>query len=121
MRWNWRILKYEEVNEACLKHVTFIGDVATLLRLPHFSPFLPPTYPKHLLQQIIWITMPPIRSTIQQETTDLIDTLSRRQKDLQEFQIPRLRDYKGPLATQQQYAGEIRDDLELFSKSVKVG
>ncbi|KIJ55654.1 hypothetical protein M422DRAFT_240265 [Sphaerobolus stellatus SS14] len=63
--------------------------------------------------------MPPIRSTVQQETIDLIDSLSRRQKDLQEFQIPRLRDYKGPLITQQQYAGEIRDDLEIFSKSLK--
>jgi protein transport protein SEC20 len=65
--------------------------------------------------------MPPLPSTIQEETANLVDSLTRRQKDLQEFQIPRLRDLKGSLATQQQYAAEIREDLELFAKSVQVG
>ena len=65
--------------------------------------------------------MPPLPSTIHEETTNLVDSLTRRQKDLQEFQIPRLREFKGSLATQQQYAGEIREDLEVFTKSVQVG
>ena len=64
--------------------------------------------------------MPPLSSTIHEETSNLIESLNRRQKDLQEFQIPRLRDFKGSLATQQQYAAELRDDLEHFGKNVQV-
>jgi len=63
--------------------------------------------------------MPPLPSTLTEETTQLIDSLNRSQKDLQEFQIPRLRDFKGSLAVQQQYAGEIREDLETFGRKVQ--
>jgi protein transport protein SEC20 len=34
--------------------------------------------------------------------------MQRRAKDLEDFQIPRLRDWKGSLAIQQQYASELR-------------
>ena len=63
--------------------------------------------------------MPPLPSTIEEETANLVDLLTRRQKDLQEFQIHRLEGYKGSLATQQQYAAELREDLELFARNVQ--
>ncbi|KAF8518976.1 Sec20-domain-containing protein, partial [Hysterangium stoloniferum] len=63
--------------------------------------------------------MPPLPSTLTEETTQLIASLNRSQKDLQEFQIPRLRDFKGSLAVQQQYAAEAREDLETFGRSVQ--
>lgn len=65
--------------------------------------------------------MPPIPSTLDEQITTVIDSLRRRQKDLSEFQIPRLRTCKGPLATQQGFAAELREDLDTFSKQVEVG
>lgn len=64
--------------------------------------------------------MPPLPSSISEETANIVDSLTRRQKDLQDLQIPRLRQFRGSLATQQQYAAELREDLELFSRGVKV-
>ncbi|KAF8586367.1 Sec20-domain-containing protein [Ramaria rubella] len=63
--------------------------------------------------------MPPLHSTLQVETANLVDLLTRRQKDIQEFQISRLRDFTGSLATQQQHAAELREDLETFARNVK--
>ncbi|EMD35457.1 hypothetical protein CERSUDRAFT_96573 [Gelatoporia subvermispora B] len=62
--------------------------------------------------------MPPIPSTLDEQTSALIASLQRRQKDLAEFQIPRLRTCTGPLATQQQFAVELREDLDAFSRQV---
>ncbi|KAF8523007.1 Sec20-domain-containing protein [Gautieria morchelliformis] len=64
--------------------------------------------------------MPPLPCTIQKETANLVESLTRRQKDLEEFQIPRLREFKGSLAAQQRYAAELQEDLELFGKNVQV-
>lgn len=64
--------------------------------------------------------MPPIPSQLDEETLNLISSLQRRRKDLGEFQIPRLSTCKGPLATQQRYAAELREDLDLFAKQVEV-
>ncbi|KAI0326134.1 Sec20-domain-containing protein [Cubamyces sp. BRFM 1775] len=63
--------------------------------------------------------MPPLPSTLDEETTNLIASIERRQKDLSDFQIPRLRQCTGPLALQQQYAAELRDDLDVLSKQVE--
>ncbi|TDL22865.1 Sec20-domain-containing protein [Rickenella mellea] len=62
--------------------------------------------------------MPPLPSTIDDETTRAVESLNRRQKDLTSYQIPRLRDCKGPLSTQQQYAAELKDDLDAFGQQV---
>lgn len=66
--------------------------------------------------------MPPltVTSAIHEETANLVELLNRRQRDIQGFQIPRLRDFEGSLAIQQQYAAELREDLELFGINVQV-
>ena len=64
--------------------------------------------------------MAPIPSTLQADIRTQIDALNRRQKDLREFQIPRLRKCEGPLATQQQYAAELREDIEVFARQIEV-
>ncbi|PIL23507.1 hypothetical protein GSI_14819 [Ganoderma sinense ZZ0214-1] len=58
--------------------------------------------------------MAPLPSLLDEETTKSITSLERRQKDLSDFQIPRLRTCTGHLSLQQQYASELRDDLDLF-------
>lgn len=65
-------------------------------------------------------TMAPIPSILPPEIQDQISALTRRQKDLFDYQIPRLRTCKGPLVTQQQYAAELREDVEGFARSVEV-
>ena len=64
--------------------------------------------------------MPPLPSALDDETKSLIASLERRQKDLADFQIPRLRACTGPLTLQQQYAAELRDDLDLFGRQLEV-
>ncbi|KAI0349700.1 Sec20-domain-containing protein [Trametes cingulata] len=63
--------------------------------------------------------MPPLPSALDEETTNLIASLERRQKDLADFQIPRLRQCTGPLTLQQQYAAELRDDLDAFARQIE--
>ena len=65
--------------------------------------------------------MPPVPIAFDEATKSLIENLGRRQKDLKDFQIPRLRTCKGPLSLQQQYAAEIREDVEVFAKQLEVG
>ena len=64
--------------------------------------------------------MPPLPSTLPQETTDLISSTRRHQTDLLEFQIPRLRSCTGPLSTQQNLWAEIREDIEAYARQVEV-
>jgi protein transport protein SEC20 len=64
--------------------------------------------------------MPPIPSTLDEDVRAQLESLSRRQKDLQTFQIPRLRSFDGALATQQQYAAELREDIEAFARQLEV-
>lgn len=64
--------------------------------------------------------MAPIPQTLDIETKDLIDGLYRREKDLAEFQIPRLRDCSGPFSVQQRLAAELREDLDVFGKQIEV-
>jgi len=65
--------------------------------------------------------MPPIPTLpAYDEATSIREGLQRRLKDLQEYQIPRLRDCKGPLSLQQQFSGELREDVELFQKQLLV-
>ena len=64
--------------------------------------------------------MAPIPQILDDETKALAENLQRREKDLTEFQIPRLRDCKGPLSVQQQFAAELREDLDAFTKQVEV-
>ncbi|KAL4249862.1 Sec20-domain-containing protein [Abortiporus biennis] len=63
--------------------------------------------------------MAPLPSTIDADVQARIDSLQRKQKDLFDFQIPRLKNCKGPLILQQQYAAEVRDDIEQFAKVVE--
>ncbi|TCD65729.1 hypothetical protein EIP91_002258 [Steccherinum ochraceum] len=62
--------------------------------------------------------MAPIPSLLPQQIHDAIANLTRKQKDIFDFQIPRLRKCTGPLVTQQQYAAELREDVDAFARSV---
>lgn len=64
--------------------------------------------------------MAPLPSTLSEELLTTIDSLRRRRTDLSDFQIPRLRNCTGPLAVQQQYAAELREDLDAFARQVEV-
>ena len=64
--------------------------------------------------------MPPLPSTLDSETQGLISSTRRRQSDLSEFQIPRLRDCRGPLAVQQTILADVREDMETFARQVEV-
>ncbi|KAI0760180.1 Sec20-domain-containing protein [Fomes fomentarius] len=63
--------------------------------------------------------MPPIPSALDEETSSIIASLERRQKDILDFQLPRLRTCAGPLTLQQQYAAEVRDDLDVFARQLE--
>jgi protein transport protein SEC20 len=64
--------------------------------------------------------MPPLPTTFDDATNASIASIQRRQNDLREFQIPRLRGCTESLAVQQQYAAELRDDLETITRLVEV-
>jgi protein transport protein SEC20 len=64
--------------------------------------------------------MPPLPSTYDEETKSLIASIQRRQKDLSQFQIPRLRDCKGPLTVQQDLAAELREDFDTLGRQIEV-
>ncbi|KAL5481060.1 SEC20 [Sanghuangporus weigelae] len=64
--------------------------------------------------------MAPISQILDDETKALIDKLQRRERDLAEFQIRRLRDCKGPLSLQQRRAAELKEDLDAFVKQIEI-
>jgi protein transport protein SEC20 len=64
--------------------------------------------------------MPPLPTTFDDATNASISTISRRQNDLREFQLPRLRGCSESLTVQQQYAAELREDLETITRLVEV-
>jgi len=64
--------------------------------------------------------MPPVPPKFDQETIDLIESIERRRKDIDTFQLPRLEKCTGPFSIQQQYASELRDDIEILAKQVDV-
>ncbi|KAI0296396.1 Sec20-domain-containing protein [Russula brevipes] len=63
--------------------------------------------------------MPPLPTTFDDATNASIASIQRRQNDLREFQIPRLRGCSESLAVQQQYAAELREDLETITRLVE--
>lgn len=64
--------------------------------------------------------MPPIPLKFDQEATDLIEAIERRRRDIETFQLPRLEKCTGPPSAQQQYASELRDDIETLTKQTDV-
>jgi protein transport protein SEC20 len=64
--------------------------------------------------------MPPLPTTFDDATNASIASIQRRQNDLHEFQIPRLCGCSESLAVQQQYAAELREDLETTTHLVEV-
>ncbi|KAJ7266956.1 Sec20-domain-containing protein [Mycena haematopus] len=63
--------------------------------------------------------MPPLPNTFDEETLQLIAAAQRHEKDLAEFQIPRLRSCRGPLSLQQDLAAEIREDIDTFARQIE--
>lgn len=64
--------------------------------------------------------MPPLPATFDDATNTSIASIQRRHNDLREFQIPRLRGCSESLAVQQQYAAELREDLEGITHLIEV-
>lgn len=64
--------------------------------------------------------MPPLPNTLDEHTLQLVESARRLQNDLQEFQIPRLRQCLGPLSLQQTLAAELREDVDSFARQVEV-
>ena len=64
--------------------------------------------------------MAPIPLVLDDETKDLVDNLKRREKDLAEFQVPRLRQCSSSLVEQQRLAAELKEDLGSFGQYVEV-
>lgn len=64
--------------------------------------------------------MPPIPVAFPEDILRLISSLERRQTDLNEFQIPRLKSCHGPLSLQQNLAAEVKEDIDSFSQQVEV-
>ena len=64
--------------------------------------------------------MPPLPTTFDDATNTSIASIQRRQNDLREFQLPRLRGCSDSLTVQQQYAAELREDLETITRLVEV-
>jgi protein transport protein SEC20 len=64
--------------------------------------------------------MPPLPLTFDDATGASIASIQRRQIDLRDFQIPRLRSCSESLTTQQQYAAELREDLEAVTRLIEV-
>jgi hypothetical protein len=69
----------------------------------------------------ILMLMPPLPTLFDDATNASIASIQRRQNDLRDFQVPRLRSCTESLATQQQYAAELREDLETITRLVEVG
>jgi protein transport protein SEC20 len=64
--------------------------------------------------------MPPLPSTLDEQTQQLVSSAQRLQHDLVDFQISRLRECKGPLATQQRLAAELREDIDRLARYIEV-
>jgi hypothetical protein len=74
----------------------------------------------HVRHAASCLVMPPLPTTFDDATNASIASIQRRQNDLREFQIPRLRGCSESLAIQQQYAAELREDLETITRLVEV-
>lgn len=64
-------------------------------------------------------TMPPVPTLLDAESLALIELIERRLNDLSTFQIPRLKACMGPLAIQQRWAAEIREDVERVGRQIE--
>lgn len=67
-----------------------------------------------------FVKMAPIPDTFGEETRNLISSLERRQRDIIDFQIPRLRSCKGPLSIQQNLSAELREDTNRLNQQIEV-
>ncbi|KAJ7512673.1 Sec20-domain-containing protein [Mycena galericulata] len=63
--------------------------------------------------------MPPLPNTFDEETLELVAAAQRREKDLTEFQVARLRACQGPLSVQQNLAAELREDIDTFARQIE--
>ncbi|KAF5379216.1 hypothetical protein D9615_005882 [Tricholomella constricta] len=63
--------------------------------------------------------MPPVPTALSEDISRLISAAKRRQNDLVEFQVPRLRSCKGPLSLQQNLAAELREDIDSLERQVE--
>ncbi|EIW78377.1 Sec20-domain-containing protein [Coniophora puteana RWD-64-598 SS2] len=63
--------------------------------------------------------MPPLPIAWSNETSELVGAVQRRLTDINDFQIPRLKDCRGPLSLHQNLATELREDTELLARQIE--
>lgn len=64
--------------------------------------------------------MAPIPVRLPEETHSLISAAERRYRYLHDVEIPKLRNCTGPLAIQQTFAEELREDTVLLVRQIEV-
>ncbi|KAF5389539.1 hypothetical protein D9757_004076 [Collybiopsis confluens] len=64
--------------------------------------------------------MPPLPSTVDSVATQLVSSIRRREFDVTNVQIPRLKACPGPLSLQQNLAAELREDLDALARHIDV-
>lgn len=66
------------------------------------------------------LNMPPLPDPLYDDAKAKLEKLERRINDAFLFQVPRLRNHVGTIALQQQYAGELREDIESCRRELQV-
>jgi hypothetical protein len=78
----------------------------------------------HLLQIRLHLSACPLLSfTIPTMSTDsqlITNSIRRRLADLQTYQLPRLRDCKGPIDLQRDLSAELKDDIRKIKRNIDV-
>ncbi|KAJ3736629.1 Sec20-domain-containing protein [Lentinula guzmanii] len=63
--------------------------------------------------------MPPLPSTFAPQATQLISSIRRREIDISDVQIPRLKICPGPLSLHQKLSMELREDMDVLARSIE--
>ncbi|KAJ3985850.1 Sec20-domain-containing protein [Lentinula detonsa] len=63
--------------------------------------------------------MPPLPSTFAPQATQLISSIRRREIDISDVQIPRLKICPGPLSLHQKLSMELREDMDVLARQIE--
>ncbi|KAJ4490135.1 Sec20-domain-containing protein [Lentinula aciculospora] len=63
--------------------------------------------------------MPPLPPSLPPAAAQLISSIRRREIDISDVQIPRLRTCPGPLSLQQKLSTELREDMDVFARQIE--
>ncbi|KAJ3868931.1 Sec20-domain-containing protein [Lentinula novae-zelandiae] len=63
--------------------------------------------------------MPPLSPIFTPEATQVISSIRRRELDISDVQIPRLKTCLGPLSLQHKLSTELREDIDVFARQIE--